>query len=463
MKSKLIIPAIALTYLCTSNSNARITSSGDVLGRDMDVPGIGKIGHLALGTGNDVFLPTNITIEAEPQTPAIVFGTVKDFKQATRYWGSRWGIVSSKSNVYDSLVEAKHQSFWCPKYTPFTVWITGQGFFDGPTQRPIPTQCGMFRCDTFVGYIASKAGSYAIINNVIKLPYNAFMTYPYANIDLFQTEKVTPELSQIDQKFIALSSDDIKKMTFEEFSIIASPSEENTSMSHIEKEWELISNEDVSTIWRNGFIDRRALAKEGDTLTKMIELYGKIPNKEVQNHLIIGIMYYYQSHWEKVSNSAEYETIKLFFQATLKNSMNKEVSENIVRGYIDFHDEWAIKANMPDIKRHLKGIHSKSLLGLKMELAKKSSGLETTFIPEIIQDLKNKDNPDLNSMFFYMINKNFINIGNPASVEAIKLFTEETLKKYKAKLFEANANQDLDTYHAMTSKSDILDVKKKFQ
>ncbi len=40
-----------------------------------------------------------------------------------------------------------------------------------------------------------------------------------------------------------------------------------------------------------------------------------------------------------------------------------------------------------------------------MELAKKSSGLETTFIPEIIQDLKNKDSSDLNSMFFYMIKK----------------------------------------------------------
>lgn len=465
MKPKLFLPAIVFTYLCSSHSFARNTSSGDVLGRDMDIPGIGRIGHLGLGTGNDVFLPTNITIEAEPQTPAIIFGTVKDFKQATRFWGSRWGLVTSQSNVYYSLVEAKHQSFWCPKYTPFTVWVRGQGFFDGPMQTPIPTQCGMFRCDTFVGYIASMAGSNAIINNVIQLPYNAFMTYPYANFDKFKPEKITPELSQLDQQFITLSAVDIQKMAFEEFSILASPSEENTSMAHIEKEWELISNEDVHTIWRNGFIDRRALSNDNDVLSRFLDLYEKISNKEVQNHLISGVMFYYQSHWEKVSNSAEYEIIKLFFEKALKKEITKEVSEDIVRGYIDFHDEYSIETNMSGIKRHLKGIHPRSLLGLKMELAKKSSGLEATFIPEIIQDLKNNNSSELNSMFFYLINKEFIKIKNPESSKAIRSFTKEILNESNAKnLFNTNGGpSDLETYHAISSKADILAVQKKFK
>jgi hypothetical protein len=61
MKKKVIV--LALASLSTINYAARPLTSGDVAGRDLNVPGLGWVGHVGIGTGDDVGWPTQIIIE----------------------------------------------------------------------------------------------------------------------------------------------------------------------------------------------------------------------------------------------------------------------------------------------------------------------------------------------------------------------------------------------------------------
>lgn len=65
-----------------------------------------------------------------------------------------------------ALMEANYQRWWCPSYTIGSGYDPGQGI---PTTGHI-IKCGMFRCDTLVGYSYAAGGFPQIINRRILFP-----------------------------------------------------------------------------------------------------------------------------------------------------------------------------------------------------------------------------------------------------------------------------------------------------
>lgn len=461
MKLKLLAASL---LLLSHGINARPVSSGDVMGRDMDILGAGRIGHLALATGDGVFQPTNLTIEAEPSLDhAIVFGTVEGFKTKTRYWGSRYGLITDRTLMYAALVEAKHQSFWCPAYNPSIIHWRGAGWFDA-VQRPHPTKCGQFRCDTFVAYVMAAGGANQIENNLLKLPYNAYMTFPYDNGKGLAEDKITiPEQSNDDKAFLSLTPEKLNKLTYIDAASLVDKMPEETTPARLEKEWQLIESKELNRDWKILLISRKSAFDAPETVGKLINLYKSESDLKVKAAIISATMFYYQQHWESIGASSDFENLKSFYEASIKSKPSKDISSSIVRGFIDFHNEIEINEHIDFIEKHLAKVDKQPLIGLQFELIRKSPSLQKRFLPQSISVLKKTNNPELDSMFFYFLNHGIEIVKDESLRKTIKNFIIERRQAYSALGFLDSTNaknaqggsQSVDAYYAQSSQDDI--------
>jgi len=455
MKVKLVTMAV---ILASGAVLARPVVSGDVLGRDMDVPVLGKIGHLAMATGDNIFGPTDTTIEMEPNgKKSIVWGTVKEFKKKTKYWGSRSGLITDRNHMYTALNEGKKQSFWCPEYSTFPVYIAGIGYFDS-MGKPHATKCGKFRCDTFVGYLMAFGDQPAIVNNLIQAPYNAFMTFPVDNKDkAIASNKIHSEQkepSSQEQKFLDLTVKAINSMTLSELTPFLILDPNNKSKAVAQKEWELIADENLYEVYREGFIDLRGMSKDEDSAMRFIRLYSSIKSEKVKTRIISGLMYFYQNNWEELNASPKFEAIKRFYEKLLKQNADKERSANIIRGFVDLHDANEVKQSLVPIERHLAKIDKKLLVGLQFEIIRKSPELQKMFLPKTISTLREANSAELDSMAFYYLN-NGVAISDNKSKKMLKNLILERKEVHRS------LKDDIESYHAKSAEKDMNELLKK--
>src|SRR3990167_2166279 len=134
-----------------SSSYAKQIYPAEIMGRDLNIPGLGWIGHVGLATAN-MMNPSgmnqnaNLVIEILNEPIVGQINNISNFKYRSPYWGSKYGVADRGAIGYNVLVEANHQRWWCPTYTDNTDYHIGAGV---PTTGQI-FECGRWRCDTYV-------------------------------------------------------------------------------------------------------------------------------------------------------------------------------------------------------------------------------------------------------------------------------------------------------------------------
>ncbi len=424
-------------------------ASGDVLGRDLLIPGVGWIGHVGLGTGDDVGYPTQIIIEVLNENPVVQFNSFPNFTSRSQYWGSRSGVGDYSTGTYKALAEGYHQSWWCPTYSSSTAYVIGQGNL----QNRRPTKCGMWRCDTFIAWDFYSAGFSQIMDNKIMLPIKVFYTFPYANGDVFSplnSENSTkPPLIDIkDKQFSDLSAEELNNLPYEKFVELADIPMQDETPTHIAKEWEFAANTQVNETKRGIFIDRLAVSNEQEVIPKFLKMYQESKSSEIHSKLIQGLMIHYQNNSDSLDKTYDAEVLKKFYSEMLYQTPERNDADKIIRGYIDFHSAKEIINSRTQIEQQMVGIEPRLVLGLKLELAYKSLELEKIYIPAVIEMLRKYQRSDLDGMFFGITKLWHERLKDKHSIRTIKSYLDFTEKKY----WRSSANAE-DLYFGVAKNS----------
>jgi len=455
MKHKKIIAGIALCTLVTANVQA-LPKSGEVIGRDLNLPPFGWLGHLAMATGDNVFRPTNIIIEATPG-PGIQFNSFTSFLSASNFWGAKFGIVDDPAWMYQGLVAAKLQSYWCPQYSLTVEYRAGDGWFDG-FGNPHPTVCSMWRCDTLVGFVHARAGNLVLLNNAFS-PAHTFNLFPYFDTGLSRHKYSGKVLSreEVDQIYLKTSPEELKNIPGEQLLMLVDMRNADKSPERISKDWEVINATDVHIGIKQLLLDAHSLSQESELLSKLLAAYNGTKSDELKAAIIKATMIYYQGNWNQVKTSSEFETLKAFYEEALKNKPSKESSPHITRGYIDFHSASEIKDNQSLINSHLKAVAPKPAIGLEFELIRKAPSLEKEYFPKMLSALESENNAEVEGMFAYIMNHGFIDNATGESKQLLKSHIEKIQQSSFKK------NDDLDNFFMKESKTDIDELLKKLK
>ena len=405
-------------------ANAKPLYSGDIVGRDLAYPGMGWIGHVGIATGDNAGRESNLVIETLNESPVIQFNSIDNFKSRSPYWGSRYGIGDYRYRTLAVLAEANRQRWWCPKYTTSTAFVVGMGDINNGQ----PTICGVWRCDTFVAWSFFSAGYYELMENKIMLPRNVFNTFPYSNTELMPNLNAAKQIN-IGKAFAALSADELNRMPYEEFVMVADIPLNQETPTHIASEWKYAADHHVNEIKRGIFIDRLSMSNEKNAIPRFIEMYKKEQNAEIKSKLIQAVMIYYQSHREEIKASADYAQLKAFYDDLIvKNSSDKD-ADNIIRGYIDFHSPQEILENRKQIDKQFTYVEPHLALGLKQQLIFTSKELEAIYMPSMIEMLKKNNRSDLDDMFFGITKMGYKRLSNK-SREQVKGYMDSVESKY---------------------------------
>lgn len=148
------------------------TKVGDVVGRDLAVPGGSYLGHTGLWDGGQV-------VEAHSEDyNTIRMVSLQSFKSASPYWGK------ASPNIADGLMESRCYLSWCSTNgsnheivearvaaakTSFQAYLLGADYtktasYVAPqfADQYRPAKRGVFRCDTFIIYVLETTTSYRL-------------------------------------------------------------------------------------------------------------------------------------------------------------------------------------------------------------------------------------------------------------------------------------------------------------
>lgn len=148
---------------------------GDVVGRELDYPGLGWLGHVGMYTGSGV-------LEVLQANPVIQINSVASFKQASTYLGAKYGKGFNHSAM---IAEGIRQQSYGANYTLSASGTPGyvqrtciQYGPNGQCAQYRSTNIpGQWRCDSFVNYIYQYVTGQNLVS--IMLPKNVLSAYPY--------------------------------------------------------------------------------------------------------------------------------------------------------------------------------------------------------------------------------------------------------------------------------------------
>ena len=177
-----------LSSMAYSKFGRNPADQSDIVGRDLNVPLAGVLGHVGLWTGNMV-------IEALNQTPAIVQNTLLNFKSRSRYWGAiyfqNWNTLPLKTLPTDSRVPFNYRNFYAKGAAVQRAYLVQQIGADY-SLSPFPEaafvqECknnlcvgptrGKYRCDTFVKDAYLSAGAGGLRFRATESPATLWKTY----------------------------------------------------------------------------------------------------------------------------------------------------------------------------------------------------------------------------------------------------------------------------------------------
>ena len=175
--------------IATSKFGKDPRDKSDIVGRDLNVVGLGSLGHVGLWTGDRV-------IEALHQTPAVVQNTLQDFKSRSSFWGTvyypEWNSLSTRwmptrirppytdNKLFTAkeaalqrarliqLIGAEYTLFYRPNIA--VVRECSGLLCSGPIK-------GKYRCDTFVKDAYIEAGVEGISFDSLDTPSTLWSSY----------------------------------------------------------------------------------------------------------------------------------------------------------------------------------------------------------------------------------------------------------------------------------------------
>jgi len=200
MKKLLVASMIAMTAL---SANASL-HPGQIIARDLDLPGAEFLGHVGLGYWNnngkpDGNLPTDNIIHihyGQPEKKTIQINKFITFYNPGSFWGAKWGIIES-NYMQGVLGYAKDQMRFGAKYI-FAPSSTRSGYND----KHGKAQPARFRCDTFVQWAYEQGGNYNF-----RLPLSAitpeilFSKFPRFNTSV-PHRSIAPEIHEETDKAV---------------------------------------------------------------------------------------------------------------------------------------------------------------------------------------------------------------------------------------------------------------------
>jgi len=160
----------------------------DIVGRDLNVLGLGALGHVGLWTGDRV-------IEALNQNPTIVQNTLQDFKSRSSYWGAvyypNWNklpVVWLPSQIWIPYTNVVYSAKVAAVRRAVLIQQIGATYTMSPSIQVARVQecqglrCtgptpGKYRCDTFIKDAYLTAGVGGLSFGTTETPSTLWTTY----------------------------------------------------------------------------------------------------------------------------------------------------------------------------------------------------------------------------------------------------------------------------------------------
>jgi hypothetical protein len=296
MKKKYAFLALAL---CVAFKSHAVTYyPAQILGRDLGIPGLSWAGHVGLTLAQNLSDTAEHVIEVLNDIEVIQVNSISHFKQATRYWGSRYGIADQTSSADRITQEALRQQALCPIYTDSATYHIGEGTPNNPTR------CAVFRCDTFINYLFHYAGHTLPTYRGTTLPRLVFNAFPKAHNN----------------------DDDGLKSFKTKFDL---PAYQITPDS-IQTTWELAQNPNLSHHKRLFLLDYLGLNGSPELMQALIQYHKTQVNPNIKSMLIRSTFTLYQTHFLGKPHPA----LQQFYQTLLNTPLQAKDLPIVIRGFM---------------------------------------------------------------------------------------------------------------------------------
>lgn len=375
--------------LLVSHTSAFAAFSTHILGRDLNMPLLGNIGHIGI-SATPCEISCQILEVMNDDKHVIQLNRLEDFKNTSRFWGGRYGIASEKSAVLRILREGNFQSdLDCTDYTAASTYAVNHGYTDSEGKIRC-TRRGQFRCDTFIYHLLTSNDHPLPLKNGIA-PRIIFNAFPYAESHA--------NYSKADDSHLHSGGVSKKYLQLDAMSVSA-------NVSEIRKL--------ISLFWRNQDDDSRLKHKIIPTIHHIFErecLDAKSPD----------------------CKTVEADIISFYTDVIEKQTLVSDISANIViRGLLNLRSNPYLLKNHAKMNAFLDDLHqnfdAKTRLRLKIDIMQTNMLFEEHYIPEIIAILEKENSAALYGTFNrYLVSRlshNFDNAFTPGIREQLRLYSE---------------------------------------
>lgn len=437
--------SIAITTF-TPITHAKKIFPSDIIGRDLNYPGMGWLGHVGIATRamadpSGMSTPANLVIEIlnEPEIGQI--NTIENFKNRSQYWGSKYGVISNPNQGFKVLVEANHQRWWVREYTSNTEYRIGQG---NPYTGEIFVT-GRWRCDTYAWWAYYSQGV-NVMPGKVWLPRNLFNFFPYYNNERLTVEStITPSEIQINKSLENLTAKDLNEMSSETFQTLMDaplPSAPNYIVP-ISVYMRFAYDDTLDDDKRAAMIDKiTSKISDVDLVPKLLKLYTKTNHEEVKNKIVSGLMFHVQGELREHPNIRDKMLLSNFFHRLIGKKLNQRCADWATMGFIDTHTPNEILVNIDKINAQLSTMTHPASVTLKYKLVYQSKVLQPMYIKSIITELREANNADLDSYFFGPLTIGYDGSGKnllePESRQMVIDYLNEVHYKYTTTGIEAD-------------------------
>jgi hypothetical protein len=346
MKKILFVSLIALS--ATTLQASETIYPGEVLGRDLLLPGASWVGHVGISMASYIKDPAYNVVEVMNEKVVVQRNTISGFKMKSPYWGSRWGAnekfgdtrYTKDSRLLTALREANRQRLGCHTYSYTADYRPAVINSDGTKGR-----CGTFRCDTFMNYVNYFGKIYLPTHNAASIPLLVWKAYPHSNGDF-------------SPGYVAHESDQMK--------LAVAP--------------------DISTL--QGYIEK--YKKTGD-------LQDLIKTQEI-----------YQDN--DVKSFVKDNGLKNFYKEVMKSASTSQELEIAIRGFSSLSSNDEIIENQDYIRSSLDNVHPHIRTGMYTDLVFRGQSLANIFKDDLISSLEIASE-DTKEVFSMQLNYRIKNMG----------------------------------------------------
>lgn len=462
---------ILVMMLQNQHAYAKKIFPSDILGRNLAYPRpAGWAGHVGIATsdmmdykGMSSFADQAIEILNEPPNFGQI-NTISDFKRRSKYWGSKYGLVTNPQQGYQVLVEANHQRWWVRKYTSDTDYRIGEG---NPRTGAINVT-GIWRCDTYVWWAFYSQGIDLVPGHIIT-PSAVFNAFPYGNDETFFPEVGTTPNADA-RTLENVTAEELNEMQQEEFQMIMDnaplkPPEtyitaalkrpaDQTITSPMSTYMRLAYDDTLNDFKRGIMIDKITMrGTEPDLVPKLLKLYNETDNEEVKYRIISGLMSYNQVNLRNNPNSNDKALLRAFFFKLIHETLSPTSAADAALGFIQTHSIDEIEQNLNKIDAQLKVSAHHSSITTKYLLVHQSKELQTIYIKSILDELREANSTELDDYFFGPLTIGYNGSGkdllSPENTKLILDYLKEVHYKYSTKGIKINSQNEAS--HQITS------------